>query len=171
LGEPQRIVNSSTERTLRPGVEIVRPHVLETARATEPRPQEAARVLENPQMKHLRFEAAGKMLSHKHSGMSLAGSMVVEIGEGDESPTTSDDNDDNEDEESWEDEGFGELEELSKPRKPTVRFADRPLSRTGGRAMHIERPSSRLGRRVEIARPVSRNSQRVEARKPRIIHR
>ena len=169
LGEPQRIVNSSTERTLRPGVEIVRPHVLEPTRGTEP--QGAPRVvLENPQMKHLRLETAGKTLTRKQSTTSIANSMFVEIGEGDESPITSDDNDEKDDA-SWEDEGYGELEELSKPRKPTVRFADRPLSRTGGRALHIERPSSRLGRRVEIVRPLSRNGQRVEAsRKPRVIH-
>ncbi|CUS14147.1 unnamed protein product [Tuber aestivum] len=171
--EPQRIVNSSAERTMRPGVEIVRPHVLEPTRATESRAQEPARVvLENPKMKHLRFETAGKTLTHKHSDSSLAGSMVVEIGEVDESQVSDGDEEESGDEEgSWEDEGFGELEELSKPRKPTVRFADRPLSRTGGRGMHAERPSSRLGRRVEIARPLSRNSQRVEnARKPRTAH-
>ena len=171
--EPQRIVNSSTERTMRPGVEIVRPHVLEPTRTAESRAQEPARVvLENPKMKHLRFEAAGKTLTHKHSDSSLAGSMVVEIGEVESQVSDGDEEeDDNGDEGSWEDEGFGELEELSKPRKPTVRFADRPLSRTGGRGMHIERPSSRLARRVEIVRPLSRNSQRVEnARKSRGAH-
>ena len=171
--ESQRIVNSSTERTMRPGVEIVRPHVLEPSRTAESRAQEPARVvLENPKMKHLRFEAAGKTLTHKHSDSSLAGSMVVEIGEVESQVSDGDEEeDDNGDEGSWEDEGFGELEELSKPRKPTVRFADRPLSRTGGRGMHIERPSSRLARRVEIARPLSRNSQRAEnARKSRGAH-
>lgn len=158
---------------MRPGVEIVRPHVLEPTRTTESRAQEPARVvLENPKMKHLRFEAAGKTLTHKNSDASLAGSMVVEIGEVESQVSDGDEEEDGDgDEGSWEDEGFGELEELSKPRKPTVRFADRPLSRTGGRGMHIERPSSRLGRRVEIVRPLSRNSQRVEnARKPRAAH-
>lgn len=212
--QSQRSANSSSERQMRPGVEIVRPHTLEpvrpeprstlqppaqkpTTQAPQPeRPQYANGMLENVKVKQLRFDA--KTLVHKLSNLSLDGSMIVETGDKDESEVGSEvdeDEDDSEDEEeeeeeddddeSWEDEGFAESEELSKPRKPTVRFADRPLSRTGGRVHierplsrlgfglglahlgrkvdFIERPSSRLGRRVEIARPLSRNSQRLAA--------
>lgn len=216
--QPQRSANSSSERQMRPGVEIVRPHALEpvrpeprstlqppaqksTAQTSQPeRPQYSNGMLENAKIKQLRFDA--KTLTHKLSNMSLDGSMIVETGDkDDESEGGSEDEeeeeeeeDDDDDDESWEDEGFAESEELSKPRKPTVRFADRPLSRTGGRVpVHIERPlsrlgfglglahlgrkvdfierpSSRLGRRVEIARPLSRNSQRLVAGKVKHAH-
>lgn len=210
--QPQRSANSSSERQMRPGVEIVRPHALETVRPeprsnlqppvqkpaaqTQPeRSQYANGNVENPTIKQLRFDA--KTLRHKLSNLSLDGSMIVETGDKDDESEDDGEHeeeeeeleelDDDDDDESWEDEGFAESEELSKPKKPHVRFAlDRPLSRTGGRPVHIERPlsrlglglglglahlgrkvdfierpSSRLGRRVEIVRPLSRNSQRL----------
>jgi len=84
--------------------------------------------------------------------------------------------DDDDDDASWEDEGFAEAEEVAVPRKPVVRFADKPMPRTGlipGTKHHIiERPNSRLGRRVEIpSRPLSRNGQnRFEQRKARFAN-
>lgn len=189
--QSQRSANSSSERQMRPGVEIVRPYALQpeprsnlqplaSKPATQPeRPAYANGVLENAKVKQLRFDA--KTLSHKLSNLSLDGSMIVQTGDMDkerEGGFEDDGEETGDDEECWEDEGFAESEELSKPRKPTVRFADRPLSRTGGRVpVHIERPLSRLGlgrkvdfierplsrlgRRVEIVRPLSRNSQRL----------
>ncbi|KAL7270825.1 hypothetical protein RUND412_006454 [Rhizina undulata] len=173
--------NTSSGERVRNGVEIIRarqssePTKIEQPRPVNanPRPtstylevvENATKVSELPVIKQLRFDA--RTLIHKHSDMSLAGSMVVETGDIVE---------DADDEESWVDEGFAESVELMKPRKPTVRFADRPLSRTGGRGIHIERPSSRLGRKaeiqqpsaklgrraVQIERPLSRNGQRFE---------
>lgn len=192
--QPQRSANSSSERHMRPGVEIVRPYALKpeprsnlqpltskpTTQVPQPeRPTYSNGILENTKVKQLRFDA--KTLSRKLSNLSLDGSMIVQTGDlGDESEGGFEDDGEEtgDDDECWEDEGFAESEELSKPRKPTVRFADRPLSRTGGRVpVHIERPLSRLGfgrkvdfierplsrlgRRVEIVRPLSRNSQRL----------
>lgn len=200
--QPQRSANSSSERQMRPGVEIVRPHTLEPVRPEPrsslqpPQAQQKPQYVDNVKVKQLRFDA--RTLSHKLSNMSLDGSMIVQTGDDNEtdmseSESESEDDDDGqttegeEEDDAWEDEGFAESEELSntKPKstKPHVRFADRPLSRTGmrgvpvhierplsrlGFAAHlgrkvdfIERPSSRLGRRVEIVRPLSRNGQRA----------
>ncbi|KAI5840513.1 hypothetical protein DFP73DRAFT_529178 [Morchella snyderi] len=194
--QPQRNANSSSsERQMRPGVEIVRPHALEPRSTLQPpsasssaqqqkKPQYGDNVNVNAKVKQLRFEAT---LTRKLSNMSLDGSMIVQTGDDDEtdmsgsesgSESESDDDDGQttegedddgdegedgkngeeegeEEDDAWEDEGFAESEELltstkntstkpptTKSTKPHVRFADRPLSRTG---MRIERPLSRLG--------------------------
>lgn len=194
-----RNTSTSTEHSTRPGVEIVRgrsqptqPQPFLPKQATQSRlqklpappvvverlnPNGTTEPIETPIHKQLRFDEGTKGIAHKSSDLSLAGSMVVHLGD-----RSGDNTNEETDDESWEDEGFAEADEIV-PRRPVVRFAekpmskvgisspalrhhaiDRPASRLGKRGVEIQRPDSRLGRRVEIPRPLSRTGQNRKAR-------
>lgn len=200
-----RNTSNSTEHPMRPGVEIVRgrPQAPTVSDKLESKESQNALVPlsyqeyqdpppQIPVIKQLRFETPTKSITHKCSDLSLAGSMLVNVGD---TPTRTeseyDDRDDSydyssgSDGECWEDEGYADSEEAANKQQRVVRFADKPLpspkplaaaprnaapvfekAALVRKGLETEKPNSRLGRRVDIPRPLSRNSQaRLDNRK------
>jgi len=199
--------SATTEHPTRFGVEIVRGRSLNNSQ-TSSQPQKSPVTVENleqnalaimpfkepvqqaPVVKQLRFDTPIKSIARRCSDLSLAGSMMVQVGdtpsrlesEYDESEESESDdgsyeNGDTEseraedDDASWEDEVFVESEEIVGKAK-VVRFADKPLPSPKAlpfvprNAGSIFEKAALLRKGLEIERPNSRQGRRVEIARP-----
>jgi hypothetical protein len=199
--------SNSSEHPMRPGVEIVRGRPQAPTKLPAPpvvvekvEPQESQNALvplyheyeepapQSTAAKQPRFETpTKKTISRKYSDLSLAGSMLVQVGDSPAPKMESDsDTEDSEydetesesEEASWEDEGFAEEEEIksiaSKPVRRQVRFADKllpspkvPPAALATRNTNILVERGALVRKGgEMEGPGSRLGRRVEIPRP-----
>ena len=202
---PSTNTSATTEHPTRFGVEIVRGRSLNNSQ-TSSQPQKSPVTVENleqnalaimpfeepvqqaPVVKQLRFETPIKSISRRYSDLSLAGSMMVQVGDtpsrleseyGESEESESDDDSydegsesgEEDDDASWEDDDFAEAEEVANKSK-VVRFADKPLPSPKAlplvpRNVHsIFEKAALLRKGFEIERPNSRQGRRVEISRP-----
>jgi len=191
---------------MRPGVEIVRGRPQAPTKLPAPpvvvekvEPQESQNALvplyheyeepapQSTAAKQLRFETPTKTISHKYSDLSLAGSMLVQVGDSPAPKMESDsETEDSEyesssesssEDASWEDEGFAE-EEIksiaSKPVRRQVRFADKllpspkvlPAALTTRNTNTLVERGALVRKGGETEGPGSRPGRRVEIPRP-----